>query len=97
MIDERGTPSPVEEGKLKLVREFLQREFRNCRHHDYFGQALMVQVFVIEPGRGPRHTLLISKSMFDHDDFILLLNGHLAEALQESRDVPRTLTPEGLD
>jgi hypothetical protein len=97
MTDKRRSQSPVEEGKLKLVREFLQREFRNARHHDYFDQAKMAQVFVLEPSRGPRHILLIPKSMFDHDDFLLLMDGRLADGLQESRDVPRTLTPEGLD
>ena len=93
----RGTQSPVEESKLDLVRRFLQREFRNCDHHDYFDQAKMAHLFVIEPSRGLRHTLVIPKSMFDHDDFPLLMDGRLADGLQESRDVPRTLTPEGLD
>jgi hypothetical protein len=96
MTHNEGTPSPVQEGKLDLVRWFLQREFRNCRHHDYFDRAKMAQVFVIEPSRGPRHMLLIPESMFDHDDFLLLMDGRLADGLQESRDVPRTLTPKGL-
>ena len=97
MNDERGTASPVEESKLDLVRGFLLREFRNGRHHDYFDQAKLAQVFVVETGRERRHTLLIPQSMFDHDDFMLLMDGRLAEGLHESRDVPRTLTPRGLD
>jgi hypothetical protein len=96
MIDERGAPSPVEDSKLDLVRRFLQREFRNCRHHDYFDSAKIAQVFVIETSRGLRHTLLIPQRTFDHDDFLLLMDGRLADGLQESRDVTRTLTPQGL-
>jgi hypothetical protein len=95
MIHNEGTPSPVEEDKLDLVRRFLQREFRNCRHHDYFDPAKSAQVFVMETSRGLCHTLLIPKSLFDHDDFLLVMDGRLAKGLQESRDVPRTLTPQG--
>ena len=96
MTDTTGTPSPVEEDKLDLVRRFLQREFRNARHHDYFDQTKSAHVFLIETSRGLRHTLLIPQSLFDHRDFLLLMDGRLAEGLQESLEVPRTLTPGGL-
>lgn len=97
MIDKRPrTQSPVDEGKLLLVREFLQREFRGCRHDDYFDPAKTAQVFVIEPNRGPRHTLIIPKATFEHADFAFLCNRYLADAIQHARDVPLTLTTKGV-
>ena len=67
MVDnETATPSPFDEDKLRLVREFLQREFRTSRHEDYFHSVEMAQVFRIEPGKGPGHTLMIPKGTFEH-------------------------------
>ena len=97
MIDKQpGTRSPVDDGKLLLVREFLEREFRGCRHDDYFDPAKTAQVFVIEPDRGPRHMLIIPTGTFEHADFPFLCNSHLADALQHARDVPLTLTTTGV-
>jgi hypothetical protein len=96
MIDEKSGPqSPFDQGKLRLVREFLQREFRGCRHDDYFDRAKMAQVFVIEPHRRPRYILIIPKGTFEHADFAFLCNDHLADALQHARGVPLTLTARG--
>jgi hypothetical protein len=70
MIDEKpGPQSPFDQGKLRLVREFLQREFRGCRHDDYFDPAKTAQVFVIEPHRRPRYILIIPKGTFEQSDF----------------------------
>ena len=67
MIDnETATPSPFDEDKLRLVREFLQREFRTSRREDYFHSVEMAQVFRIEPSKGPGHTLMIPKGTFEH-------------------------------
>jgi hypothetical protein len=97
MIDKKPGPrSPIDDGKLLLVREFLEREFRGCRHDDYFDPAKMAHVFVIEPHRGPRHMLIIPKGTFELADFAFLCNGHLADALQHARDVPLTLTAKGV-
>jgi hypothetical protein len=97
MIDDgRRIGSPIDEGKLRLVREFLQREFRGCRHDDYFDPAKTAQVFVIEPHRRPRHVLIIPKGTFEHADFPFLCNANLADALQRARGVPLTLTTKGV-
>jgi hypothetical protein len=97
MIDDRRRKgSPFDEGKLLLVRDFLQREFRSCRHDDYFDPATRAQVFVIEPTRGPQHTLIIPKGTFEHADFAFLWNSHLADAIQDARGVPLTLTAKGV-
>ena len=96
MIDEKPGPrSPLDQGKLRLVREFLQREFRGCRHDDYFCPDKTAQVFVIEPHRRPRYILIIPKGTFEYADFAFLCNDHLVDALQHARGVPLTLTPKG--
>ena len=93
--DDNATPSPFDEHKLRLVREFLQREFRTSRHEDYFDSVEMAQVFVIEPIQGPRHTLVIPKRTFEDPDFTLLCDARLVEALQSALDTRLVLTPEG--
>jgi hypothetical protein len=96
MIDnETATPSPFDEDKLRLVREFLQREFRDSRQKDYFDSVEMAQVFVIEPIRRPPHTLIIPKRTFEHPDFTLLCDVRLVEALQSAVDTRLVLMPEG--
>jgi hypothetical protein len=96
MIDnETATPSPFDEDKLRLVREFLQREFRASRHEDYFDAVEIAQVFVVEPIQGPRHTLIIPKRTFEHPDFTLLCDARLVEALQGAPGLPLLLMPEG--
>jgi hypothetical protein len=96
MIDnETATPSPIDEDKVRLVREFLQREFRTSRHEDYFDSVKISQVFVVEPIQGPRHTLIIPKGTFEHPDFTLLCDARLVETLQGALDLPLLLMPEG--
>ena len=91
----------VHEGKLQLVREFLQREFRRCHHDDYVDAAAGAHVFVIEGPRGLQHSLVIPQRTFEHPDFALLCNTNLVDALthalQHARAVTLTLTPEGVD
>ena len=91
-----ATPPPIDENKLQLVREFLQREFRASRHEDYFDSVEMAQVFVVEPIQGPRHTLVIPKRTFEDPDFTLLCDARLVEALQSALDTRLVLTPEGV-
>ena len=93
--NEIATPPPIDEDKLQLVREFLQREFRGSRYEDYFDSVEMAQVFVIETSQGLRHTLIIPKRTFEHPDFTLLCDARLAEALQSALDIRLVLTPEG--
>jgi hypothetical protein len=93
--NETATPSPFDEHKLRLVREFLQREFRASRHEDFFDSVEMAQVFVIETSQGLRHTLIIPKGTFEHPDFTLLCDARLAETLQGALDMPLMLRPEG--
>ena len=93
--NEAATPSPFEEHKLRLVREFLQREFRASRHEDYFDSVEIAQVFVIHTSRRPLRTLVIPKGTFEHPDFTLLWDARLADALQSALDTPLRLMPEG--
>jgi hypothetical protein len=86
--------SPFDEEKLRVVREFLQREFRAWVCRDYFAFDKNAQVFVIE-GTRIRQTLLIPNTTFDQPDFGLLLNRHLMNALTSADGIPVTLTPDG--
>ena len=95
MVDNETATSPIDENKLQLVREFLQREFRTSRHEDYFDSVEMAQVFGIEPSQGPGHTLVIPKRTFEDPDFTLLFDARLVEALQSALDTRLVLTPEG--
>jgi len=53
---------------LQLVREFLEREFRNCEHRDFFAFDTTAQVFVIGSERNLRYTLVIPKETFEDPD-----------------------------
>src|SRR5258705_13386942 len=93
--NEAATPSPFDEHKLGLVREFLQREFRASRHEDYFDSVEFAQVFVIHTSHRSLRTLIIPKGTFEHPDFTLLWDARLADALQSAVDTPLRLMPEG--
>jgi hypothetical protein len=94
-------PATLHEVKLRLVREFLQRELRHCHHDDYVDAAAGAHVFVIETHRGLQHSLIIPQCTFEHPDFASLCNttliDALAHALQHARAVTLTLTPEGVE
>jgi hypothetical protein len=90
----QALPSPFDEEKLRLVREFLQREFRSSVCRDYFAFDRNAQVFVIEGSR-VRQALVIPEATFDHRDFVLLLSGHLVVMLNSAEGIPVTLTPQG--
>ena len=85
---------PFDEEKLRLAREFLQREFRSSICRDYFDFDRKGQVFTIEGSR-VRQTLLIPAATFEHPDFSLLLSGHLVTVLNSAEGIPVTLTPQG--
>jgi hypothetical protein len=91
--DSRLTNSPLAEGKLQLVREFLRREFRDCSHRDFV--AFDEAVFVIETERGSMLTLVIPRPTFDNQDFVRLLTARLAETLEFERASRVVLTPQG--
>jgi hypothetical protein len=86
--------SPLDEEKLRLVREFLQREFRSSICRDYFEVDKKAQVFIVESAR-VRQRLVIPAATFEHPDFSLLLGGHLVTALNSAEGRPVTLTPQG--
>jgi hypothetical protein len=90
----QALPSPFDDEKLRLVREFLQREFRSSVCRDYFALDTNAQIFVIE-GTRVRQTLVIPGATFDHPDFVLLLNEHLVVTLTSAEGIPVTLTPQG--
>jgi hypothetical protein len=96
MVDAgRRTGSPLDEGRLLLVREFLHREFRDCHHRDFFAFDQAAQVFLIETGRGFRYMLVIPKATFEDDGLPRLCNAQLAATLKLSREGRVTLTPRG--
>jgi hypothetical protein len=90
----QALPSPFDDEKLRLVREFLQREFRSAVCRDHFAFDKNAQIFVIEGSR-VRQPLVIPEATFDHPDFVLLLSGHLVLMLNSAEGVPVTLTPQG--
>jgi hypothetical protein len=96
MGDQRPSArTPFDEGKLQLVREFLQREFRDCYHRDFFAFDEAAQVFLIETGRGIRHMLVIPKATLDDPDLSGFCNAHLAATLKFSHEGRVLLTPQG--
>jgi len=89
-------PSPFDEAKLQLTRDFLQREFRGSEIRDYFaiyGNAF--QIFIVEVNLSLRHTLLIPEETFLDEDFSGLLDVHLVTTLTLAREAPVTLTLRG--
>jgi hypothetical protein len=86
-----------DEAKVLLVREFLRREFRGCKHRDFVTFDPTTHVFIIEPERGVRRTLVIPTATFDVVDFGALLNAQLAETLTHAGEGGVTLTPDGPD
>jgi hypothetical protein len=96
MNNERpGTRVPFAEEKLRLVREFLQREFRGCEQRDFFAFDKAAQVFVIGFEHSLRRTLVIPKETFEDADFARLLNVQLVTALKLAGGIRITLTPQG--
>jgi hypothetical protein len=91
----RELASPFDEAKIRLVREFLSREFRDCHHRDFFAFDKAAQVFLIETGRGFRHMLVVPKATFEDGDIGRLLNAELAATLKLAREGRVMLTPKG--
>jgi hypothetical protein len=86
-----------DEAKLRLIREFLRREFRLAEHRDYYDPEETAYVFVIEtPGRQP-HTLVVPARTFERGDLSLLCSTHLVDALRGSGAVRTWLTPDGVE
>jgi hypothetical protein len=92
---DRDLTSPFDETKVRLVREFLCREFRDCHHRDFFAFDKTAQVFLIETGRGFRHMLVVPKDTFEDGDVGRLCNAELAETLKLAREGRVMLTPRG--
>jgi hypothetical protein len=94
-VHRRDPSSPFDEAKVRLVREFLGREFRDCHHRDFFAFDKTAQVFLIETGRGFRHMLVVPKDTFEDGDIGRLCNAKLAATLKLARAGRVMLTPEG--
>jgi hypothetical protein len=94
----RSMWNPSAEKHLEVLREFLQREFRDCHHRDYFQLNPPAQIFIVETKRDVTHTLVVPKATFvEAPDFPSLCNGQLVDALEAAPDGRVTLTPHGLD
>jgi hypothetical protein len=96
MLRDHAFPSPFDQAKLQLTRDFLRREFRGCEIRDYFaiyGNAF--QIFIVDVSPSLRHTLLIPEETFLDEDFARLLDVHLVTTLTLARDAPVTLMSRG--
>jgi hypothetical protein len=86
---------PFDEGKLLLLRQFLYREFRECRHDDFFAADERSHVFVMESPRSVTHTLVVPAITFADPGFARLCNAELAETLKRAGERHILLTPRG--
>jgi PHD/YefM family antitoxin component YafN of YafNO toxin-antitoxin module len=87
--------APIDADLVRLVLQFLRREFRDCRHRDYFAAHERAHVFVVETERGDRHMLVIPEATFQAEQFTTLLNAGLAATLARARNSRVTLTRDG--
>jgi hypothetical protein len=81
--------------KLQRVREFLEREFRECRHSDFFAAQDGAQVFLIETARGLKHRLVVPRITLERAEVGRLCNAELADTLRLARESCVVLTPQG--
>jgi len=87
--------TPFDREKLDLIRQFLYREFRDARHHDFPAVEDSAQVFLIETRGGLEHMLVVPKRTLDSVELPRLLNPALTETLACARDGRVLLTPDG--
>jgi hypothetical protein len=87
--------APFDQEKLHLIREFLRREFRECHHRDFFTLDQTAHVFLIETGRGFKHTLIIPRATFQAADLPRLCNRQLTETLKLASQGRVLLMPDG--
>jgi hypothetical protein len=90
------TRRPFDEARLRLVRDFLIREFRGWRQTEYFDDVETAHVFVLETDHGRRHTLAVPLETLEDAAFMWFCNAELAAALKLAPEQRLTLTPHGV-
>jgi hypothetical protein len=69
--------APVDEAKLRLIRNFLLREFRDLRLIEDFDVAESAMVFHLETEHGRQHTLVVPLATFKDIGFLRFCNAEL--------------------
>jgi hypothetical protein len=88
--------APVDEARLRLVRDFLLREFRDWLQIEYFDVAEGAMVFVLETEHGRQHTLAVPLETFKVAGFMRFCNAELGAAIKLAPWRRFTLTPDGV-
>jgi len=109
-----GTPSPqqwqrelerrpgdVDEWKVKVVREYLQREFPTSVIYDFFAQDLCVQMFHLQDNSGAViHTATVAEDLlveFSESQISAFFDKHkFARVLRQAGQAAVTVTKAGL-
>ncbi len=108
-----GTPSPqwqrelerrpgdVDEWKVKVVREYLQREFPTSVIYDFFAQDLCVQMFHLQDNSGAViHTATVAEDLlveFSESQISAFFDTHkFARVLRQASQAAVTVTKAGL-
>ena len=108
-----GTPSPqwqrelerrpgdVDEWKVKVVREYLQREFPTSVIYDFFAQDLCVQMFHLQDNSGAViHTATVAEDLlveFSESQISAFFDKHkFARVLRQASQAAVTVTKAGL-
>jgi hypothetical protein len=72
--------TPVDEAKLRPMRDFLLREFRDALGIEYFDVAESAMVFRPETEHGRQHTLVVPLETFKDIGFMRFCNAELVAA-----------------
>jgi hypothetical protein len=97
VINETPDPqAPVDEAKLRLIRDFFLREFRDWRLTEYFDAAEGAMVFRLETEHGRQHTLVVPLETFKDIGFLRFCNAELVAAIKLAPWKRFTLTPDGV-
>jgi hypothetical protein len=88
--------APVDEAKLRLIRNFLLREFCDLRLIEDFDVAESAMVFHLETEHGRQHTLVVPLETFKDIGFLRFCNAELIKAIKLTPWRRFTLTPDGV-
>ena len=108
-----GTPSPqwqrelerrpgdIDEWKVKVVREYLQREFPTSVIYDFFAQDLCVQMFHLQDNSGAViHTATVAEDLlvdFSESQISAFFDKHkFARVLRQAGQAAVSVTKAGL-
>ena len=94
-------PGDVDEWKVKVVREYLQREFPTSVIYDFFAQDLCVQMFHLQDNSGAViHTATVAEDLlveFSESQISAFFDKHkFARVLRQAGQAAVTVTKAGL-